>query len=275
MSSLVWLLLLAHATLALSTDENLSDEFKSIFILAGQSNMAGRAGVISGKFTGEMPPACAPSPFILRLNPNLTWEEARDPLHEGIDINKTCGIGPGMPFANSVMERDSSIGVIGLVPCAAGGTNIEQWSRGGERLYNQLIQRAQAAMRGGGGVIRALLWYQGEADADDAGRAKNYKWKLEKFFTDVRSDLQLPQLPIIQVALASSKPGKYVDEIRKVQLGINLTNVICVDAWGFPLTGDKLHLNTDGEIQVGRLMADAFLKLKITPQPLPIGQTYA
>ncbi|KAL7116987.1 hypothetical protein ACP275_03G042300 [Erythranthe tilingii] len=265
MSSLLLLMLLAHAaTLTTSTDENISDldSTKSVFILAGQSNMAGRANVIDGKWVPLVPPECAPSPLILRLTASLTWEMARDPLHKDIDVNNVCGIGPGMPFANSVLKKDPSIGVIGLVPCAVGGTTIDQWSKG-QNLYDQLIKRAQAAVRGGGGgggKIRALLWFQGEEDAETAEGAQSYKAKLDKFFTDVRLDLQSPELPVIQVALASTK-GNYTEEIRKVQLGIELPNVKCVDAKGLPLTGDNLHLNTDGEIQVGGLMADAFLQL--------------
>ncbi|KAL7155005.1 hypothetical protein ABFS83_03G044100 [Erythranthe nasuta] len=53
MYSLLLLMLLAHAaTLTTSTDENISDldSTKSVFILAGQSNMAGRANVIDGGF---------------------------------------------------------------------------------------------------------------------------------------------------------------------------------------------------------------------------------
>ncbi|KAL7116985.1 hypothetical protein ACP275_03G042100 [Erythranthe tilingii] len=277
MPSLVWLLLLAHATLALSTDESISDAYKSIFILAGQSNMAGRAGVISGKLGGVVPPACTPSPFILRLNPNLTWEVARDPLHEGIDVNKPCGIGPGMPFANSVLERDSSIGVIGLVPCAIGATNLTSWSRGHVN-YNRMLMRAQAALSGGRGIIRAILWFQGEGDAVLEQDAMCYKEKLKTFFNDIRSDLQLPELPIIQVALPTRNAGNYTDEIRTAQLGLKLSNMKCVDAWGLPvIQGDPVHLNTDSQIQVGHMLADAFLQLTTAspPPPPPAGESCA
>ncbi|KAL2512615.1 protein of unknown function (DUF303) [Abeliophyllum distichum] len=126
-----------------------------------------------------------------------------EPLHRDIDVARTCGVGPGMAFANSVLEKDPSLGVIGLVPCAVGGTNISEWRRGSV-LYNQLIRRANAALQGGG-VIRALLWYQGESDTAIHKDAELYKRRLVKFFDDVRSDLMSPILPVIQVALASGK----------------------------------------------------------------------
>ncbi|KAK4428861.1 putative carbohydrate esterase [Sesamum alatum] len=230
---------------------------KSIFILAGQSNMAGRGGVVNGTYwDGFIPPECRSNQLILRLNAGLTWEEAREPLHRDIDIEKVCGIGPGMAFSNSVLKRDLGIGVIGLVPCAIGGTNISEWRHGG-RLYNQLLSRAQAALHGGGGLIRGILWYQGESDTLSHQDAKLYKRRLVKFFTDVRSDLLSPVLPVIQVALASAE-GPYIDEVRKAQLEIDLPNVKCVDAKGMKIGHDGLHLSTEGEVQVGQMMADAY-----------------
>lgn len=213
MSSLVWLLLLSYSSLVIShhyyvknpcsDNAAASSQDKSIFILAGQSNMAGRGGVRNfAVWDRYIPPESQPNPKILRLNANLTWEVAQEPIHKDIDVTKVCGIGPGMPFANSLLEKDASnIGVVGLVPCAIGATNISQWTKGRSDeggLYDQLIRRARAAVEGGG-VIRAMLWYQGEGDSDKLENAESYKGRLDKFFTDVRTDLKLPTLPIIQV----------------------------------------------------------------------------
>lgn len=165
--------------------------------------MAGRGGVKGFvQWDGYIPPESQPNPCILRLSANLTWEEAKEPLHKDIDVAKVCGIGPAMSFARTLLEKNASdIGTVGLVPCAVGGTNISLWERDaydGGTLYHQLIHRARAAVECGG-VIRAMLWYQGEADSDNPDDAKLYKGRLEKFFADVRSDLELPTLPIIQV----------------------------------------------------------------------------
>ena len=111
MNSLVWFMVLGFATLTSARPEPPS-QGKNIFILAGQSNMAGR-----GK---ENCTYCKPGPNILRFNPALQWELAKDPLHKGIDLNKTNRVGPGMPFATRVLEREPNFGVIGLVPCAIG-----------------------------------------------------------------------------------------------------------------------------------------------------------
>lgn len=139
---------------------------RNVIILAGQSNMVGRAGTKGSSWDGITPVESESRPEILRLNDELTWEEAREPLHRGISNNcpdamdtQPAGIGPGMPFSNSVLRRDPAFGEIGLVPCAVGGTRLSQWSRG-SCLYNRLVTRAGAAVRDGG-VLRGMLWYQG------------------------------------------------------------------------------------------------------------------
>ncbi|KAF3320252.1 putative carbohydrate esterase [Carex littledalei] len=182
---------------------------KQVFILAGQSNMSGRGGVqwYHGLYLWDdvVPDECAPSPSILRLSVDLNWEEARDPLHIDIESkSKTCGVGPGMSFANCLLkEIGCTSSNIGLVPCAVGGTAIKEWEKG-SKLYNQMVQRAKAAAEiGDGGEIKAVLWYQGESDTDSDHASKVYEENLKKFIEDVRSDLGLPYLPFIQVALAS------------------------------------------------------------------------
>ncbi|KMT01142.1 hypothetical protein BVRB_9g223940 [Beta vulgaris subsp. vulgaris] len=237
---------------------------KQIFILSGQSNMAGRGGVIKytdthhhqhKKWNGVVPSECQPHPSIFRLDAHLHWEQARDPLHVDIDAHKVCGVGPGMPFANVVKERVG--GSLGLVPCAVGGTAITKWARG-EHLYDDMVKRAKAAVENGGGEIKALLWYQGESDTLTEREADAYKGSMEKFVCDVREDLDLPLLPIIQVALASGDE-KYIEKVREVQLGMKLPHVVCVDAKGLKLNDDNLHLSTEAQIQLGQLLADAYL----------------
>ncbi|OIT19410.1 putative carbohydrate esterase, partial [Nicotiana attenuata] len=206
----------------------------------------GQNGIVNETWDGVIPPECQSNPNILRLSAGLTRFEAQEPLHQDIDLGKVCGVGPGMSFANSVLEKDPSFGVIGLVPCAIGGTNISEWVRGGV-LYNQMIRRTEAALQGGG-KLQALLWYQGESDTQNLEDAILYKFRLKRLFESVRRDLQSPTLPVIQVALASSL-GPYKEQVRKAQLGINLPNVRTVDAKGLPVGIDYVHITTLAQVQ--------------------------
>ncbi|KAK7376937.1 hypothetical protein VNO80_02357 [Phaseolus coccineus] len=227
-----------------------------IFVLAGQSNMAGRGGVVGGKWDGKVPAECGPSPWVWRLSAELEWEEAREPLHADIDVAKTCGVGPGMAFAKEVLRvGGGGGGLVGLVPCAVGGTKIEEWSRG-SRLYDELVKRVKRAMRGG--RIRALLWYQGESDTVREKDSDGYKDKMERFIMDLRFDLHLPSLLVIQVALASGE-GKFTEKVRRAQMEITMPNVKCVDAKGLSLNPDKLHLTTMAQVHLGIKLAHAYL----------------
>ncbi|XP_050213051.1 probable carbohydrate esterase At4g34215 [Mercurialis annua] len=227
-----------------------------IFILAGQSNMAGRGGVDRGIWNGNLPPECSSNPSILRLSAELKWEVAREPLHADIDVSKTCGVGPGMAFANRVKASDSSIGVVGLVPCAVGGTKIGQWARG-MRLYQELVSRANESVKNGG-KIRAVLWYQGESDTVWKKDAEAYKGKFERLVADLRSDLNRPFLPVIQVAIASGE-GKYIEIVRRGQLATKVPKVKCIDAKGLALKTDHLHLTTMSQVHLGHKFAHAYV----------------
>ncbi|CAL9136841.1 unnamed protein product [Musa textilis] len=242
---------------------------KQIFVLSGQSNMAGRGGVKHHRWDGVVPPECRPNPSILRFSARCHWEEAHEPLHRDIDTSKICGVGPGMAFANALLPRLSDEAVLGLVPCAIGGTAIKEWERG-SRLYEEMVRRARkAAELGDGGEIKAVLWYQGESDTTSHGAAEAYAANIEKLIRDLRMDLSLPSLPFIQaspgfllhpqVAIASGDKH-YIEKIREAQLGISMPNVLNVDAMGLPLSEDNLHLTTEAQVLLGNLLAEAYAK---------------
>jgi len=242
-----------------------------IFVLSGQSNMAGRGGVHRRRWDGVVPPEGAPDPSIQRLSAALDWEEAREPLHADIDTAKTCGVGPGMVFARAVLpclqegtsvegaRAGTGIG-IGLVPCAVGGTAIREWARG-ERLYEQMVCRARVAARYG--EIEAVLWYQGESDAESDAAAAAYRGNIERLIANVRADLGMPQLPFIQVALASGDK-RNIEKVRSAQFSVNLPNVVTVDAMGLALNEDNLHLTTESQVKLGNMLAEAYIKNFLT-----------
>jgi hypothetical protein len=163
--------------------------------------MSGRGGATNGTWDGIVPPECAPSERILRLSPALRWEEAREPLHAGIDVGNVVGIGPGMPFAHAVLAGSQGAeSVVGLVPCAQGGTPIANWSRGTE-LYERMVTRARAAGAecSGRGELAGMLWFQGEADTMRREDAELYRRRMETLVHDGRGDLGRPDLLVIQV----------------------------------------------------------------------------
>src|SRR3954469_12517427 len=77
-----------------------------LFILAGQSNMAGR-----GKLDDE---ARQPKPRVFSLNKQGEWQPAVDPLHWD---KGAAGTGVGKPFGEIIAAKDPGI-TVGLVPTA-------------------------------------------------------------------------------------------------------------------------------------------------------------
>ncbi|KAL6552155.1 hypothetical protein OROGR_008309 [Orobanche gracilis] len=111
---------------------------KEIFLLAGQSNMAGIGGVVGQKWDKFVPPECSADPRILQLTKNLTWEEAHDPLHKDIDNGKPCGVGPGMPFSNMLLRAS------GVMTHHISSFWVAVTSRAGR--YVDIVRKAQLEM---------------------------------------------------------------------------------------------------------------------------------
>jgi len=83
-----------------------------LYLLIGQSNMAGR---------GEVEPEDRVAhPRVLALDRENRWAPAVEPIHFDKPI---AGVGPGRAFGVAMAERDPSVR-IGLIPCAAGGSPI-------------------------------------------------------------------------------------------------------------------------------------------------------
>ena len=120
---------------------------------------------------------------------------------QGIDAaNHAVGVGPGMPFANALLRSGrAGAPVLGLVPCAVGGTRMADWARGTD-LYAQMLRRARVAVETGG-RIGALLWYQGESDTLRWSDANEYGRRMGMLVRDIRADLGIPHLLVIQVTL--------------------------------------------------------------------------
>src|SRR5690349_3741379 len=88
-----------------------------LYLLIGQSNMAGRGKVEKEDKT--------PHPRVLMLNKDDQWVPAIDPLHFDKAI---AGVGPGLAFGKAMAEADKDV-TIGLIPCAAGGSPIAVWKK--------------------------------------------------------------------------------------------------------------------------------------------------
>jgi hypothetical protein len=229
-----------------------------VFLLIGQSNMAGR---------GKVDPADnAPHPRVLMYTKEGEWKPAIDPLH--FDKPKIVGVGPGRAFANAVAEADAGI-TVGVIPCAVGGSPISAWRPGAfysptkSHPWDDAIRRAKAALKDG--TLKGILWHQGESDSKP-GAAEIYEEKLHDLIARLRTELNAPTVPFIagQMGIFKERPWsdakKLVDRAHRELPGkVAATGFAGAD--GLAHKGDQIHFGTAGARELGRRYFEAWHKV--------------
>lgn len=221
-----------------------ADQPLDLFLLIGQSNMAGR-GVPEAEDQ-------TPHPRVWTLTSANEWAPARDPLH--FDKPKVAGVGPGLSFGKALADRNADVH-IGLIPCAVGGTSIDQWKKGGQ-IYQATMKRASIAMVHG--RLKAILWHQGEAE-DDAALIAAYPAKLAQLIADLRQDLGAPELPVIVAELGAFRSNAVPFNKMIAQVPRDISKTACVTA--ADLAGHAGHFVAASQRQLGRRYATAYIEL--------------
>jgi len=274
-----------------------------LWILAGQSNMEGH---------GDLVDVQPPMPQVHSFDMADKWLVAEEPLHTLVNAadrvhwrlnenkeperwsgerldkylsERKKGAGLGLPFAEEMVRRTGI--PVGVVPCAHGGTSMDQWSpalkdREGDSLYGAMLRRFHAV----GGNVRGVLWYQGESDANPKA-APEFLNKFEDFVKAVRLDFKAPELPFYYVQIGRHVDNHNVAEWNVVQeaqrkaesdLG-NAGMVVSIDA----TLDDPIHLSTASQKRMGRRIADRvchdlFPNLRdyadLKPGPRPVSAKY-
>jgi hypothetical protein len=229
-----------------------------LFLLVGQSNMAGR-----GPLT---PDHNAPDPRVLMLNKAGEWVPAVDPLH--FDKPAAVGVGLGRTFALEIANASPGV-TIGLIPCAVGGSPIDAWQPGvfypptKSHPWDDALRRAKIALQAG--TLKGILWHQGESDAN-AGLARAYEQKLHTLIARFRTELHAPEVPFIagQLGRFADSPWSefkiQVDQVHR-NLPRKVPHTAFVSAEGLNHKGDKVHFDTESIREFGRRYAKAYLEL--------------
>jgi hypothetical protein len=229
-----------------------------LFVLAGQSNMAGR---------GQVEPCdTVPHPRIFSVTPDKRWVVAREPLQ--LYQPALTGLGPGMAFARALVEELDEEIYIGLIPCAVGGSSVGNWLSDslykGVRLKSNFTDKLLWAKEYG--TVKGIIWHQGEADAT-AEKIAFYKSDLTlllDYFREVTGD---DNLPVIAGELGIF-PG--VEENRQEYLCLNdiLLEIsqddpymALVRSFGLKAKADNVHFDGPSQRIMGRRYAAAWLSL--------------
>ena len=228
-----------------------------LFLLVGQSNMAGR-GVVT-------PADRTPPPRVLMLNRAGEWVPATDPMHFD---KPAAGVGLGRTFGIEVSAATPGV-TIGLIPCAVGGSPIESWVPGyfynatQSHPWDDALRRARIALRAG--TLKGILWHQGESDANRQF-APQYEARLHDLIARLRTELQAPDVPFLagQMGRFADAPWDEfkvaVDRVHR-DLPAKVKGTAFVSAEGLAHKGDKVHFDAEAYREFGRRYAQTYLQL--------------
>lgn len=227
------------------------------FLMIGQSNMAGR-----GEFA-DVPVIRNRLCFMLRMG---RWQMMREPVNPDRDIFEIrCHSGTSLAasFANEyAIDKGEAVG---LIPCADGGTAIDQWMPG-EVLFDHAVMMTKLAMRSS--EFSGIIWHQGESDCKSDELLYSYKDKFIKMITEMRRELGAEELPIIIGELSENisdawKVGDRPAKMNKIFYEIANEIPFCkvVSAEGLSLKADGIHFDAKSAREFGKRYYGAYLEL--------------
>lgn len=226
-----------------------------LFLLIGQSNMAGRGTVDADQ---------QPNSHIWMLTKSLSWVPARDPMH--FDKPAVIGVGPGLAFAQKLSATYPAMN-IGLVPCAVGGSGIDVWKPGAyyeptkSYPYDDALRRAKKALEQG--QLVGFIWHQGESDSTP-DKADVYEDKLVELVNRFRKELNAPDVPFVVGTLGDfvvnrNPNAKTVNDALQ-RATRRIPRSYCVLSSGLTDKGDSTHFDTRSAQTLGQRYADVFIQ---------------
>jgi hypothetical protein len=263
------------------------DNLVKVFLLAGQSNMAGRApGDQVGEngneskvlfdyvcsfparkgVDGPPEPHCSNGWISLGVSPK--------------HINTPGShFGPEIGFGRALVAH-SPEQPMAIIKHGRGATSLaEDWAvdaTEGKQLYREFIRQTHAALArlekdGQSYVLEALVWCQGEADTTRREWAENYGENLRHFFAGARTDLGVPELPVLIVLTGDGHLNAKMTEtdlVRSAQMQFVKEDPNAALVSGDDLTLlDVVHYDAAAQLTLGKRLAEAYHKLKSSDQP--------
>lgn len=248
-----------------------------IYIMIGQSNMAGRAEV-EKEHLGSVNNAYL-------LNSYGEWEKARNIevsanssnqdfgynrystiRKQGSAKSEYQGISLSYSFSQKMGKYCSDKGkTVGLVVNARGGSEISEWIPDSE-YYNEAVKRANEAVENGG-EIKGIIWHQGESDVSKGTDLEDYMDMLTNMVDELRRELNAPDAVFVAGQIRQEKisdkgthsTNAFNDKIKEVSTYID--NSAWVSSEGLTDVGDTLHFNAESQIILGERYAEKIIEL--------------
>jgi len=227
-----------------------------VFLLTGQSNMAGRATIEKqdeGPLEGAM----------LWNIDEKKWEAAKPPYNrysphrKGMSMQR---LNPGPSFVKAYLAANPGV-TVGIICPVRGGTTIEQWKKGETKpwsLFDSAVEITRAALTDGG-ELKGILWHQGEGNSAPE-KVKLYPAQLKQLIADFRSDLKKPELPFVFSQIGQFNPKYATFNEMIVKQPANIPNTACIVTDGLKAI-DTAHFDSVGQRALGERYAEAMMGL--------------
>lgn len=234
-----------------------------LFLLVGQSNMAGRGDV---EASDEQP-----IPNVVAVNAAGDWVPAVDPLHWD---KPSAGVGLARAFALHYLRSHPGV-TVGFIPAAVGGSPISSWVPGAyyeetqSHPYDDALARARPALTRG--TLTGILWHQGESDRS-AELAPKYQQALTDLIARFRRDLNAPKVPFLIGQLGQFAGAPWDEHARSIdlahrQVAASVPLTAFVPSHGLGAKPDNLHFDAPALRELGRRYALAFAELTARSSP--------
>jgi hypothetical protein len=298
------------ATLGLFAQAAVAQAATRVFLMAGQSNMAGLGGYTGylnyapwNSYNGQTWGADAPCPapynqpynavkfwsYGPEVSPGDHWTSAS--VGTGwIDLQNGYGssneiwgpsFGPELSFGRRLKEIYPNDNIY-FVKYAINSTSLAgQWNPNGGSCYSMFSQRVNSALAnltiaGQNPTIAGMIWMQGEDDSTNINLANAYHNNLASFVSEVRSDFDAPSMKFVAGRITwmpeifGSHAG--VAAVRNAQETISgyIPNSSWIDTDDLELACYE-HYGTQGQIDLGIRFANQFA----VPEPSSIAMTAA
>jgi hypothetical protein len=243
---------------------NIDDVGTHVIILAGQSNMVGRAKI---SVVGSDYPL-----GVLQIARNGRFSGASDndlvqavsPLDHHDAVAGSVGL--SLTFVKHYKLMFPSCSLV-LVPCAKGGSGFSQnnWNKG-DFYYKDLVERVNLLFTNNPTFkLKGFLWHQGENDENNL----NYEDNLDSMFQDLKKDISVfdDTIPLILGTHVPSWVGSDVEKnvIEDIILsGPNRYKNSAIASSYFPSilgTFDGIHFDVQGYYDLGDRYFFAFINV--------------
>ena len=223
------------------------------FLIIGQSNMAGRG------FPGDVEPIQNDRLKVLR---NGRWINMYTPVNPDRAFSGIC---LAESFADEYAKAKNVD--VGIIPCADGGTSLNQWAADG-LLFDHACYMAQLASRTS--TIAGVLWHQGEGDCSPE-LYPLYEEKFTVIMNELRKRLNLYDVPFLLGGLGdflpectfSDKLKNYIhinDALKRIANHNEMTGFDSAEGLGS--NPDKLHFSAKALREFGVRYYNEFAKLE-------------